>query len=162
MNIFKGFFEKNENKILGKQTQLKDAWGKFQTVIEGEITNLEAIDVDDLSLTKNTNSDFAETTVEQENEKIKKVIEIGKIELQKKPRTKRKKRKQKVEKTINFEAKKDIELYSFIEGFKKLNSHLTQDQINSWVFYKMTNNFPISTKWRNVSKLPTNKVQEIK
>lgn len=162
MDIFKGFFEKNENKILGKQTQKKDAWGKFQTVIEGEITNLEAIDVDDLSLSKNINSDFAETTVEQENEKIKKVIEIGKKELKNKPKTKRKKRKQKVEKTINFDAKKDIDLYSFTEGFKKLNSHLTQDQINSWVFYKMTNNFPISEKWRNVSQLPINKEQEIK
>ena len=161
MDIFKEFIEKNKNKVLGKIVTKRGAYGDEQ-IVEGSISNLERINVNDLQLVNNSISSFTKLTVEAENEKLKKIVEKGKIEIKNKPKQKRKKRKKKIEDIIFFDAQKDIDLYSFEEGFQNLNSHLTQEQVDVWVWYKMSNGLPISDKWKKVSNLPNSSDAETK
>ncbi len=127
------YFKENPNKILG--TVLEGKGFRGSDLIKGDLSNLEAIDVDD-ELMPDFNgygdSELTKTplkTLKQIQKNYSHAIEKTKDELKAEPLV----------------LKGNYELYSFEDFLNTYNKHLTKDEIEVWLWYKKAIDAPISS-----------------
>lgn len=155
MSIFKKWFIENPSKVLGVEVE-KENWrkkGETIFVVEGELSNLENIDVPDSFMPKKgigvKGIKSKSISSEQQDKNLQKAHDVVEQKKLKKKSTKAVKRKKKKDfsKMRFIPAATEVELQTFENSIKELNEGLDEGYLKSWVFYKKTQNHPLHSSY---------------
>lgn len=165
-NMFWGdnFFKKNEGKILGEKEISKDRYGKEITITKGDMSNINAIDVDYVQ-----KPSMAVITVESnKNENINAVENSEKIVVNSEKsiiskilkKTKKKEGISDEQSIVNY----GNEINSFEDIYKEQNTNISKEELRVFVWHKNNIGQPLSKKWQNLAEfdsIPQKDSQEV-
>lgn len=155
MDIFKKFFEENPQKVLGDIKDTTDRFGNPDIEVVGDLDNLDLIDLDDSLIPDvSLSSEAVQNQDEQDQGTVSetdlKLLEKSKKqdkELRSKSGQPKKKRLKQKKLPLVITAKPDVEIYSVVESFEKLNPNFKTGEIEAWVYYRVVNDLPMSESW---------------
>ena len=160
IDLFKEFFAKNPNKILGTVKETTDKYGNPDIMIVGSIEELEKIDVSpSLMPEKNkevANIDPIDINTDSANDNLVKSISESVTPKKQEPQRIRK-QKPKKQFSLVREADETQDLYKGDEAFKVLNPQGFDEQyLSVWVWYCESIGRPINNYFNKFRVSPTN------
>lgn len=149
IDIFKEFIKNNPSKVLGTIKETTDRFGNPDITIQGELSNLEAIEVAPINIpSKNKELSNVEVASNSPTAELNNIEESIRLTGDSNEHPKEKKtvvRKQKKKRTdLMIPGDSTQELYTPEEAFQILSKHLSKDIVSIWSWYNRSKGLPQS------------------
>jgi hypothetical protein len=165
------FYKNNPAKLLGISELKKDRYGKEVTIQKGNISILEAIDVqtdfgkfiNNQSIGVSAIKDDVQTQIVNPaiEEFVTTIIEESNVQIGKKAVRARKKKSE--PESVAARESEELPVQSYQEIYKSLNQNISSEELKAYIWYKQNIGQSLSNEWYQLAyELPDNRSDEQK